>query len=93
MSLTMPANDTIYDRLPEQFRGGMRRYIEDRIQPGSTLRAILAHDLFDAVALADAGAIAELPRIVRWIYQEAPHGSHGSYAVVDAWLSAGREPR
>lgn len=78
-----------YNMLPEAFQGGIQRYIVDRIEPGSFLCAVLCNDLFDAIARADDEALASLPAIVAWIYNEAPANSHGSRECVTEWLKGG----
>ena len=79
-----------YDRLPEGLRGSMQRYIEDGIQPGHFLTAVLENDLFAAVSRADGTNSKLLPEIVRWIYNEAPMSCWGSEAKVIAWANAVR---
>jgi hypothetical protein len=57
--------------------------------PGSCTRAILANDLFGAAALADRTTAFILVEIARYIVNQLPHESFGSYAAVDAWLKGG----
>ena len=45
--------DRNYDLLPEHIRGAMKRYIEDRLQPGGFLEAVLSNDLAGAFGRAD----------------------------------------
>ena len=68
---------------PEWAVGGVRRYLEHGIEPGSGLRAILEGDLYAAVRrvpVADIGALAA------WVWAALPIGCYGSRAVVDAWM-------
>jgi hypothetical protein len=77
--------DVNFDKLPEELRGGMERYIRHGVIPGHFLTAILENDLFDAVGHADAINGQRLPEIVRWVYNEAPSGCWGSPEKVTAW--------
>ena len=79
-----PESDTEYQKLPEQYREGMRRYIEEGIMPGSFLRAVLEDRLHDAVVRCDN--ISQLKDIVLWIYNEAPSACWGSPEKVRDWI-------
>lgn len=79
-----PESDTEYQKLPERYREGMRRYIEERIMPGSFLKAVLEDRLHDAVVRCDN--ISHLKGIVMWIYNEAPSMCWGSPEKVKAWI-------
>jgi hypothetical protein len=82
-----PSNVAInYEGLPQSLRGGMRRYIDDRVEPGAFLVAVLRNDLSEACARADDSNRHRLFEIVRWIYNEAPGLCWGSPAAVEAWL-------
>jgi hypothetical protein len=83
--------DVDYSALPERYREGMQRWIENGIIPGGALRLILEHDL-DAVCRCDDDMVEWLPRIYRWMYNDAPSGCHGSAAVVNAWEAWRRNP-
>ena len=61
-----------YDGLPVGLRDGMRRYIEDGVEPGGFLTAVLANNLRDAVFYADDENLPRLADIVRWCYNEIP---------------------
>lgn len=58
-------------------------------QPGSCTRAILAMDLYGAVANSDPTSQYVLPEVVRYIVNNMPAESWGSYERVDAWLKTG----
>ena len=79
-----PESDTEYQKLPEQYREGMKRYIEEGILPGSFLRAVLEDRLHDAVVRCDN--ISQLKDIVLWIYNEAPTNCWGSSDKVRDWI-------
>ena len=75
--------------LPYHLRGGMRRWIEDGIQPGSFLTAVLEGELFEAVIHADEQASAALAEIVRWCYEELP-ASFGRPNSMKVWREVWR---
>ena len=74
-----------YAELPEGLQGGMQRYVEDGIQAGHFLTAVLSNDLLGAVSRADSTNIKLIPEIVRWIYNEAPSSCWGNVEKVQAW--------
>ena len=73
---------------PERFRGGIERYLEHHIAPGSFLRAVLENDLMGAIGHADEESARELKDLVSWLWQEMPSTLWGSKERVAAWLSA-----
>jgi hypothetical protein len=75
-----------YSGLPESLRGGMQRYIEHRIEPGSFLAAVLENDLWRSCEYADEANYQRLHQIVRWLYNHAPAACWGSAANVEQWL-------
>ena len=85
MDATVDGKPIDYSGLPERLRGGMQRYIEHRIEPGSFLLAVLENDLKQACRKAD-GDKALLFAIVAWLYNHAPAECWGSVANVELWL-------
>ena len=75
-----------YISCPEHVKGGLKRYIEDKVEPGSFLVAVLSNDLFGAFGQADMHNRYNMFGIVSWIYNNAPNNCHGSREIVDAWL-------
>lgn len=67
-----------YSTLKEDLQGGMQRYVEHRISPGSFLRAVLANDLKGALGQADIYNRVALFEIVSWCYNELPTNLWGS---------------
>lgn len=55
-----------YAAFPELMQGGIRRYVEDHIQPGSFLSAVLCNDLRTAVIRADETNLKLLPLYVAY---------------------------
>lgn len=77
-----------YALIPPRIMAGLRRYVDDHLQPGHFLCMVLQNDLFGAVGRADDEAQAALPSIVGWIYNEAPSECWGDQRAVAAWLAA-----
>ncbi len=83
----MPAiTDIDYSILPEHLRGGFQRYIENHVEPGQFIRAVLENNLMEAFGRADAICLASMFQIVGFVYNEMPGVSHGSPEKVTAWL-------
>jgi len=66
-----------YDLLPEHIRGGMKLYLEDHVEPGGFLRAVLENDLVGAFGKADNINRAWMFDIVTFIYNEVPASCWG----------------
>jgi hypothetical protein len=64
----------------------MQRYIEQRIEPGGFLLAVLRNDFRYAVERADVHNAPRLLSIVRWLYNHAPAPCWGSAEKVGQWL-------
>jgi hypothetical protein len=78
-----------YSLIPEHCRGGMRRYIEHGIYPGSFLEAVLCNDLVHAFQTADHINVAHMYDYVSFLYNEIPAQAWGSRERIDAWCNAG----
>ena len=86
----MPYQDQIdYDKLPEHIRGGMQRYIDDGILPGSFLQAVIKDQLVESFSLADETNIERMFDIAGFMYNEAPRGCRGSKEVMMKWHEKG----
>jgi hypothetical protein len=75
-----------YDKLPENFREPVRRYIEDGKRPGGALCAILANNLLDATCRLQPDLLSHLKDIVLWFHWEVPALCWGSPERVKTWL-------
>jgi hypothetical protein len=73
--------------ISEHMMGAIRRYIDDRIPPGSFLEAVICNDLQNAVGCADDTNLHNLPAFVGYFYNEAPSTCWGSREKYEAWLS------
>ena len=76
---------TGYD-IPSHTQGALERYINHGLRPGSFLEAVLSNDLFRAVGAADLANTLALTEIVKWLYNCAPIGCHGSEEKVHYWI-------
>jgi hypothetical protein len=79
-----------YDLLPAHLREGMRRYIEQGIETGSFLRAILEDDHAKAFERGDLESLRGLPRLRGFLDRQAPAEAWGSPAKVQAWIALHR---
>lgn len=75
--------------IPDRMIGGMRRYIENGIEPGDFLRAVLNNDLQEACGRADAENQRILFQYVKFLYNYAPSDCWGSPEKVEKWLDEG----
>ena len=64
--------DINYGRLPPHLQGGVKRYVEQGIQPGGFLTAVIENNLQLAVGHADPVSLAALRDITRFFYNELP---------------------
>lgn len=74
--------------LPEHMWGGMKRYLENGIMPGSFLTAVLLNDLKGALGQADHINRNRLHDIVTFLYNYAPGTCWGSPDKVNAWVES-----
>lgn len=72
----------------EILRGGLRRYADDHIRPGSFLCACIANNFTDAARLADALSWSLARLLVQAIARDVPPSARGSYAAIDAWCTS-----
>lgn len=80
--LSCPPN---YSKLPEHIRGGVKRYVEEGVLPGSFLRAVICNQLKESFMLADETNIARMFDIVGFFYNEVPSGCWGSPEKMKKW--------
>lgn len=78
-----------YEYLPEHMQGQMRRYMEEGINPGNFLQAILANDLAAASYYADDINKHEFFCYGVFLMNEAPVGSWGNIETTLAWMEKG----
>ena len=78
------------DKIPPHTQPGLELYLEERIEPGGFLRAVLENNLREAMGRADQINRYALFDIVSWLFTNAPSASWGSPEKVATWL-AGRK--
>ena len=78
-----------YERLPEGLQGGVQRYIEDGIRPGSFLQSVISNYLMGAVCKADDINRGRMVDIVKFFYNEAPMSCWGSKEKMEQWIKEG----
>ena len=67
------------------------RYVNNGLQPGGFVTAVLTNDLTSAVMLADSNNLENLPHIVAYIYDSVPSNCWGSKDRVRAWVEKKHE--
>lgn len=77
-----------YDLLPSHMRDGMRRYLEDGIEPGGFALACLANELVGAFGRADDVNALAMREWAEWLYNECPSQAWGSREKVNAWIKS-----
>jgi hypothetical protein len=75
-----------YELIPKHMMAGIKRYVEDRIEAGGFLNAVLCNDLKQAVGQADHINIQLIPVYVSYLYNNVPNACWGSREKVNAWL-------
>ena len=72
--------------IPDHMIGGLRRYIENGIKPGSFLTALLCNDLRETCERADDVNRHRIYDYVKFLYNYAPAGIWGSPEIVAQWI-------
>lgn len=72
--------------IPERMMDGLVRFIQQGIEPGSFLLAVLSNDLVGACGQADEENLMNLPAYVAYLYNEVPSRCWGSPEKVQAWI-------
>ncbi|MBA7539996.1 hypothetical protein ES705_32285 [subsurface metagenome] len=75
-----------YKELPRSLQYGVQAYIELGQIPGDFLCAVIENNLVGAIRRADSGNQVALPKIVGWIYNEAPSQCWGSHDKLVDWV-------
>ena len=81
--------DINYGRLPPHLQGGVKRYVEQGIQPGGFLTAVIENNLQLAVGHADPVSLAALRDITRFFYNELPSKCWGTREKRKLWMKTG----
>lgn len=78
--------DADWGMLPFHMREPLQRYIEDGLEPGGFLQAVLENDLSGAVSRADSTNIHRIPDFVRFLQYYAPAICWGSPELYQSWV-------
>lgn len=77
-----------YEWIPVPYmKLGIEQYIEQGLEPGGFLKALIQNDLREAVARADINNSAALADWVRALYSYAPSGCWGSPEAYEQWVA------
>ena len=75
-----------YELIPEHMREGMQLYLEDGVEPGSFLRALLENNFIEACRRADNINRYRLLDWADFLWNEMPGDSWGSPEKVRVWM-------
>lgn len=75
-----------YDKIPENYREEMQRYVEQGLETGRFLYSILTNNFHDAVVRADKNNLIHLIDFAHFIYNELPTECWGNKEKVDKWI-------
>lgn len=82
-----PALETRYPVPVGCMHGGVQRYLDHGIPPGSFLMALFSNDLKEAFRRADDQNTAAMLDWVRFMVNDMPGNSQGSPEAVEAWIA------
>lgn len=74
--------------IPDYMQDALIRYIDNKIEPGAFLMAVLCNDLSEACGRADDINKHLLFNYIRFLYNEAPRFCWGSKEKVREWLNS-----
>jgi len=75
--------------IPDYMIGGLRRYIEQGIEPGHFLSALFSNDLRQTFEQADEVNSRAVGDYVMFLYNYAPAPCWGSRQKFEAWIARG----
>jgi hypothetical protein len=68
-------------------KNNINNYVQQHIDPGDFLQAVLANDLREAFGRADEENRYAMFEIVKYCYNHIPRNCWGSWEVVRGWLA------
>lgn len=77
--------------IPERMMSSIKLYINERVEPGGFLTAVIQNNLKEAVGKADEENIGNIPAFIVYFYNEAPAACWGSLENMEAWLKERKE--
>ena len=72
--------------VPDHAQEAIENYLMLGFHPGGFISAMLAGDLFTAAGSGDQANGPRMQTIAKWIMHSAPHGSWGSYELIEKWV-------
>lgn len=84
----MTLDEALQTLIPEHMQDGLKLYLDEGLEPGGFLYAVLSNNLADAVGRADATNQLLLPNYIRFLYNYAPSACWGSPEKVMSWMAA-----
>ena len=75
-----------YSGLPERLQDGMKRYIENGIQPGDFLTACIQDKLVESLGRASTRTYEYVHSVAMFLYNEAPYDAWGSKEIMNLWI-------
>jgi len=79
-------------RIPDYMTDGIVRYLENGIEPGGFLSAVICNDLRGAFGRADETNARLIGEYVRFFYNEVPSPAWGSPEKMEAWMASRSTP-
>lgn len=76
-------------RIEPRFKESIDAWVETARRTGSFLDAVLRNDLAEAMKRGDPGALANLPHIAAYLYNDCPAMCWRSQTNVDRWIKLG----
>lgn len=73
-------------QVPPEIIESLERYVNDKLQTGSFLHAVLENNLTEALGRADHKNIVCIWAIMNYVYNELPSVCWGNPDKVKAWL-------
>lgn len=77
------------DLIPDHMHDAVLRYVEDGIEPGGFLEAVLCNDLKGAIMRADPTNKAIISNWVDFVIWELPGSCHGLVEKYQNWIAMG----
>lgn len=72
--------------VPYHVMGGIVRYIESGLHPGSFLAAVITNDLGGVIANGDRESLENLVAIYKFFYNYCPSNCWGNEKKMSAWI-------
>ena len=77
-----------YSTVPVSYMAGaMQRYVEQGIEPGGFMSAMLCNDLEATVMRADGMNVVHIPHWVAWMSEHLPPACWGPYQRYEDWMA------